>query len=228
MLRPYQPTNWLTHTRRQLAKCAHTRYMKGLYRYWDDVRARATRTLTIDNCASGGNRIDLESLSRTIFLWRNDNDNNILFESTCASHAHAFTSPCLRLSIKFVDQRTRIAQSYAAQLPRHLAPPFSNECKDDRRHPLLCLHTMLTPAVFLQTQHVSGTDPAYQQADTLGLSQFAPVNSGNIHTVNYPNAPDVNRTAIDPYLWRGASMLGGGIRASQSFWNWMVRTFTEH
>ena len=56
----------------------------------------------------------------------------------------------------------------------------------------------------------SGTDPAYQQADTLGLSQFAPVNSGNIHTINYPDAPDVRRTAIDPYLWRGASMLGGG------------------
>ena len=79
-------------------------YTHGLYAYWDAIRA-ANPHIGIDNCASGGNRIDLESLARTVFLWRNDNDNNILFEST---------------------------------------------------------------------------DPVYQQADTLGLSAYAPVNNGNI------------------------------------------------
>ena len=50
------------------------RYVHALYAYWDEVR-RSYPHLVIDNCASGGNRIDLESLSRSVFLWRNDNDN---------------------------------------------------------------------------------------------------------------------------------------------------------
>ena len=50
-------------------------YNHGLYTYWDAIRAAGARqnsAFAIDNCASGGNRIDLESLSRTVFLWRND------------------------------------------------------------------------------------------------------------------------------------------------------------
>ena len=49
-----------------------TRYVEGLYRMWDDLRA-ANPGLLIDNCASGGRRIDLEACSRSIPLWRSDN-----------------------------------------------------------------------------------------------------------------------------------------------------------
>jgi hypothetical protein len=120
------------------------KYTHGLYQYWDAVRHRQPH-LAIDNCAGGGNRIDLESLSRTVFLWRNDADNNIMF---------------------------------------------------------------------------AGRDPVDQQADTLALSVFAPVNNGNIHCKHYPDAPDVSNTALDPYIWRGASMTGGGIHSSEDFWHW--------
>ena len=125
-------------------------YNHGLYAYWDAIRAKGAKfnsAFAIDNCASGGNRIDLESLSRTVFLWRNDRDNSIMYK---------------------------------------------------------------------------GNDPAAQQADTLGLSAFAPVNNGNIHCEHYPPAPDVSSTALDPYLWRGASMTGGGIHSSENFWNWVL------
>jgi alpha-galactosidase len=47
------------------------RYVEGLYRMWDDLRA-AHPGLFIDNCASGGRRIDLETCSRSIPLWRTD------------------------------------------------------------------------------------------------------------------------------------------------------------
>jgi alpha-galactosidase len=47
------------------------RYVEGLYRTWDEVRA-ASPGLFIDNCASGGMRIDLETASRSIPLWRTD------------------------------------------------------------------------------------------------------------------------------------------------------------
>ena len=48
------------------------RYIQGLYKMWDDLRAAYPR-LCIDDCASGGRRIDLETMSRALPLWRSDN-----------------------------------------------------------------------------------------------------------------------------------------------------------
>jgi len=56
---------------------AEIRYMEGLYRMWDDILA-AHPHLAIDNCASGGRRIDLETCSRSIPLWRSDNTCDML------------------------------------------------------------------------------------------------------------------------------------------------------
>ncbi len=53
------------------AGLAEIRYVEGLYRMWDEVLA-ACPGLFIDNCASGGMRIDLETCSRSIPLWRTD------------------------------------------------------------------------------------------------------------------------------------------------------------
>ena len=50
---------------------AEVRYMEGLYQMWDDI-LKANPDLFIDNCASGGCRIDLETCSRSIPLWRTD------------------------------------------------------------------------------------------------------------------------------------------------------------
>ena len=47
------------------------RYVAGLYALWDDLRRRHPG-LIIDDCASGGRRIDLETLSRSLPLWRSD------------------------------------------------------------------------------------------------------------------------------------------------------------
>jgi alpha-galactosidase len=46
-------------------------YITGLYRLWDDLRARFPH-LWIDNCSSGGRRIDLETVSRALPLWPSD------------------------------------------------------------------------------------------------------------------------------------------------------------
>ena len=47
------------------------RHIEGLYAFWDALRERHPGLL-IDNCSSGGRRIDLETLSRSIPLWRSD------------------------------------------------------------------------------------------------------------------------------------------------------------
>lgn len=47
------------------------RYVEGLYKYWDFLRERFPNMI-IDNCASGGRRFDMETISRSIPLWRTD------------------------------------------------------------------------------------------------------------------------------------------------------------
>ncbi len=47
------------------------RYVEGHYAMWDEFLARKPG-LWIDNCASGGRRIDLETISRSVTLWRSD------------------------------------------------------------------------------------------------------------------------------------------------------------
>ena len=47
------------------------RHIEGLYTFWDSLLERFPNLL-IDNCASGGRRIDLETTSRSSPLWRTD------------------------------------------------------------------------------------------------------------------------------------------------------------
>ena len=50
---------------------AEMKHIEGLYAYWDALLA-ANPGLLIDNCASGGRRIDLETIGRSVPLWRTD------------------------------------------------------------------------------------------------------------------------------------------------------------
>ncbi len=46
-------------------------HIEGLYKMWDDLLARHPG-LRIDNCASGGRRLDIEMMSRSFAVWRTD------------------------------------------------------------------------------------------------------------------------------------------------------------
>jgi alpha-galactosidase len=50
---------------------AEMKHIEGLYAFWDALLAR-NPGLLVDNCASGGRRIDLETIGRSIPLWRTD------------------------------------------------------------------------------------------------------------------------------------------------------------
>ena len=47
------------------------RCVEGTYTFWDELRRRHPGLL-IDNCASGGRRLDLETIGRSVALWRTD------------------------------------------------------------------------------------------------------------------------------------------------------------
>ena len=57
-----------TEDRRGITEIKH---IMGLYRLWDALLERFPH-LIIDNCASGGKRIDIETLRRSVPLWRSD------------------------------------------------------------------------------------------------------------------------------------------------------------
>ena len=62
---------WRTMDAPDRVGIAEIKHIEGLYAYWDGLLARVPGLL-IDNCSGGGRRIDIESLSRSIPLWRTD------------------------------------------------------------------------------------------------------------------------------------------------------------
>lgn len=61
------------------------RYIEGLYAYWDSLLERHPH-LIIDNCASGGRRIDLETIRRATPFWRSDSGFFSPLETQCHSY----------------------------------------------------------------------------------------------------------------------------------------------
>ncbi|MDP4283651.1 MAG: alpha-galactosidase [Bacteroidota bacterium] len=62
---------WQANDKPNRTGISEIRHIEGLYAYWDSLLVRFPQLL-IDNCASGGRRIDLETTSRSAPLWRTD------------------------------------------------------------------------------------------------------------------------------------------------------------
>jgi alpha-galactosidase len=62
---------WSANDQPERKGMTEIRYIEGLYAYWDYLLDRFPNLL-IDNCASGGRRLDLETVSRSAPLWRTD------------------------------------------------------------------------------------------------------------------------------------------------------------
>ncbi|MEI6048459.1 MAG: alpha-galactosidase [Bacteroidota bacterium] len=62
---------WIANDKSGRSGISEIRHIEGLYAFWDSLLVRFPKLL-IDNCASGGRRIDLETTSRSSPLWRTD------------------------------------------------------------------------------------------------------------------------------------------------------------
>ena len=62
---------WEKSDQPQRIGISEIRHIEGLYAFWDSLLVRFPN-LIIDNCASGGRRIDLETVSQSSPLWRSD------------------------------------------------------------------------------------------------------------------------------------------------------------
>jgi alpha-galactosidase len=62
---------WVSADKPGRTGISEIRHIEGLYAFWDSLLVRFP-DLLIDNCASGGRRLDLETTSRSAPLWRTD------------------------------------------------------------------------------------------------------------------------------------------------------------
>jgi alpha-galactosidase len=62
---------WIANDKPGRIGISEIRHIEGLYAFWDSILS-ISPNLLIDNCASGGRRIDLETTSRSAPLWRTD------------------------------------------------------------------------------------------------------------------------------------------------------------
>jgi len=69
------------------------KHIEGLYEFWDELLKRHPGLL-IDNCASGGRRLDLETVSRSAPLWRTDYQYYEPNGYQCHTYGLNFYLPC--------------------------------------------------------------------------------------------------------------------------------------
>ncbi|MBN9302514.1 MULTISPECIES: glycoside hydrolase family 36 protein [Dysgonomonas] len=81
------------------------RYIEGLYKFWEYLLNRFPNTI-IDNCASGGRRIDLESISRSAALWRTDYNYGEPNGSQCHTYGLELYLPLHGTGIQQADSYT--------------------------------------------------------------------------------------------------------------------------
>lgn len=83
---------WKANDQPDRVGISEIRHIEGLYAFWDSLLARFPN-LIIDNCASGGRRIDLESISRSSPLWRTDYQYGEPDGSQCHTYGLNFYLP---------------------------------------------------------------------------------------------------------------------------------------
>jgi len=83
---------WEANDKPDRAGISEIRHIEGLYAFWDSLLVRFPN-LIIDNCASGGRRIDLESISRSSPLWRTDYQYGEPEGSQCHTYGLNFYLP---------------------------------------------------------------------------------------------------------------------------------------
>lgn len=94
------------------------KHINGLYKFWDALLEKFPH-LIIDNCASGGRRIDIETLRRSIPMWRSDNQCPANYDteaSQCHNHTFSLWMPYSGTGTGRMYDEYRIRSSYSASL----------------------------------------------------------------------------------------------------------------
>ena len=66
---------WWEDTESDRVGINQIRYTEGLYKFWDGL-VENHPDLLIDNCGTGGRKLDLETIRRSVILWRSDSQGS--------------------------------------------------------------------------------------------------------------------------------------------------------
>ena len=83
---------WTANDKPGRTGMSEIKHIEGLYAFWDSLLVRFPNML-IDNCASGGRRLDLETTSRSIPLWRTDYQYGEPIGKQCHTYSLNFYLP---------------------------------------------------------------------------------------------------------------------------------------
>ena len=83
---------WEANDKSDRVGISEIRHIEGLYAFWDSLLVRFPN-LIIDNCSSGGRRIDLETISRSSPFWRTDYQYGEPNGSQCHAYGLNFYLP---------------------------------------------------------------------------------------------------------------------------------------
>ena len=88
---------WLQNDKPKQTGKTEILYINGLYRLWDALLEKFPK-LIIDNCASGGRRIDIEMTKRSMPMWRSDCQCQFNMDSETAQMQTLGLSRCIPFS----------------------------------------------------------------------------------------------------------------------------------
>lgn len=107
--------HWRVNDKPRRRGMLEIKHIMGLYKLWDTLLERFPN-LIIDNCASGGRRIDIETLRRSVPLWRSDAQcpANPIIEATQAHNMNfALWMPYSGTGCGRIPELYRMRSSYA-------------------------------------------------------------------------------------------------------------------
>ena len=84
---------WQTNDKEGRSGMVEVAYIEGLYTMWDEILATHPGLL-IDDCSSGGRRIDIETLARSFPLWRSDNGGSAAAPGAVTLQIRKLASSC--------------------------------------------------------------------------------------------------------------------------------------
>lgn len=93
---------WRAGERKDRQGVREMKYVVGMYQFWDDLLSRHPNLL-IDNCASGGRRIDIETLRRSVVLTRSDVIYRSPISAQCIGYGLSYWIPYHGMGAVTVD-----------------------------------------------------------------------------------------------------------------------------
>lgn len=111
---------------------AEIRYCEAVYRMWDEIRAAHPR-VRIDNCAGGGQRIEIEMCARSTALWRTDGIIRPLLDGQLneAANQNQVASAGLNRYLPFSTSGMMGTEPYYFRSAFNAGIPFSEDCRPD-------------------------------------------------------------------------------------------------